>query len=105
MVNEKNDTLLLTTQQGADLLGVSMTAFKEIMKRGGNAPIELGRGRGRGLRWLRSSVIKALHVVQAKAVESSAKAHVPKKRSATHGILDRPIAELFAEFSAQTPTQ
>ncbi len=62
-MNEK----FLRTEEAAELLGASPKVAMGIMLKNGLQPVSLGRGRGRGNRWLQSAVYELMHTLHDKA--------------------------------------
>lgn len=52
--------VLITTQEALEITGIPASKFAAIMERHGVIPIDFGRGRGNGLRWVKDDVMKAL---------------------------------------------
>lgn len=85
---------LIPTTTVADMLGTSPRIATTILLQNGLQPVNLGRGRGRGNRWLASAVqavIQDLHDKAQKAPRSSAK---PPRL--TSRVASMPIGDLYA---------
>ena len=68
-----NQEKLLRTKEAAELFGVSEKITTGIMLKNGLQPVSLGRGRGRGNRWLQSAVYALIQNLHEKAQKSSKK--------------------------------
>lgn len=91
-------SLLLTTAQVGNLFNTSEANAKQLLLAHGVQPIDLGRGRGRGLRWRTSAVIQF-----ADMLHTEAQATQPKTRKAktSFSVLGKSASELFAEFNGK----
>ena len=90
---------LLTTEQASELMGMGITRSLNLLRAHGVQPVDLGRGRGNGLRWHRRAVMTVIDTLHA---EAQAKAGVPKRRRSlkTAGcVIGKSAEELFAEFN------
>ena len=59
-------------------------------------PIDLGKGRGHGLRWRTSAVISVADALHAEAQQRTA---TPHRQRVAHPLRGRSVEELCAEFS------
>ena len=91
--------LLLTRSQIAVALNVSEGNARKMLEAHGVLPINLGRGRGNGLRWLTSAVIKVADILHAEAQAKSAK---KCRRIPAHTLVGKTAAQLFAEFNGKS---
>ena len=91
--------LLLTRSQIGAALSMSEGNARKILEAHGVLPINLGRGRGNGLRWLTSAVIKVADILHAEAQAKSAK---KCRRILTHTLVGKTAAQLFAEFNGKS---
>ena len=71
---------LLTTEQASELMGMGITRSLNLLRSHGVQPVDLGRGRGNGLRWHRRAVMTVIDTLHA---EAQAKAGVPRRRRQT----------------------
>jgi len=77
-------------------LGMTQAQALAILDEHGVRPVDLGRGRGHGLRWRTTAVIRVADALHAEAQERTAKPHRPR---VTHPLRGRSAEELCAEFS------
>lgn len=91
--------LLLTRSQIGTMLSMSETNAKKILEAHGVQPINLGRGRGNGLRWLTTAVIKVADILHA---EAQAKSGKRCRRIPPHSVVGKSAAQLFAEFNGKS---
>lgn len=98
------DPLLLKKKQVADLLNIGPTTVPQFLSARGIEPIDLGPGRGKGLRWLAAAVIEIPGIVHA---EAQAKASQPKTRKARQkfSMRGKTAAQLVAEFNEGIETR
>ena len=87
--------LLLTRQGIADALSMPEKLARAILAAHGVQPIDLGKGRGHGLRWRTSAVIAVADALHAEAQRQKGRPHRPRKCSPLKG---RSAADLYAEF-------
>lgn len=89
---------LLTTEQASKLMGMGITRSLNLLRSHGVQPVDLGRGRGNGLRWHRRAVMTVIDTLHA---EAQAKAGVPRRRPPkTSGcVIGKSAKELLAEFN------
>ena len=95
--------LYLTRHEIGPALTVSERKARSILEQHGVKPVDLGRGRGNGLRWRTSAVIQVADTLHAEAQNRQAKnsSRLPRKRP----LLGRSAAEVFAEISRGQPVQ
>lgn len=91
--------LLLTRSQIAVALSMSEGNARKTLEAHGIRPINLGRGRGNGLRWLTSAVIKVADILHAEAQAKGAK---KCRRIPAHTLIGQSAAQLFAEFNGKS---
>lgn len=95
--------LYLTRKEIGAALAVSERKARAILEQHGVKPVDLGRGRGNGLRWRTSAVIQVADTLHAEAQQQKAKsARRPTKMRPIRG---RSASELFAEFNREQPAQ
>ena len=95
---------LLTTEQASELMGMGITRSLNLLRSHGVQPVDLGRGRGNGLRWHRRAVMTVIDTLHA---EAQKKAGVPKRRRAHAAgcILGRSADELYNEMYGKGAVQ
>ncbi len=87
----------------AELFNASSTVAAEFLARKGVHPIDLGRGRGKGPRWLESAVMAALPAIHTAAQPKPKKQRTPKPPAGlTKHVQDMTPNEL-AEFLKAHP--
>ena len=91
--------LLLTRSQIGAALNMSEGNARKTLEAHGVQPINLGRGRGNGLRWLTSAVIKVADILHA---EAQAKSGKRCRRIPVHSVVGKTAAQLFAEFNGKS---
>lgn len=91
--------LLLTRSQIGVALNMSEGNARKMLEVHGVLPINLGRGRGNGLRWLTSAVIKVADILHA---EAQAKSGKRCRRIPEHSVVGKSAAQLFAEFNGKS---
>ena len=96
--------LLLTRKEVAATLGMTERQARAILAAHGVKPIDLGKGRGHGLRWRTSAVIAVADALHDAAQAQADKPRRPRKITPIRG---RTAADLFAEFqgAANAPVQ
>lgn len=52
--------VLITTKEAIELTGIPASKFAAVMRQNDVVPVDFGRGRGNGLRWVREDVMRAL---------------------------------------------
>jgi hypothetical protein len=93
--------LYLNRAELGPFLGMSERKAREILAAYGLKPVDLGRGRGNGLRWRTSAVITIADTLHAEA--QAQRNHAKRKARAEHKVCGRSAAELYAEFNRDTP--
>lgn len=88
--------LFLTRSQIAQLLNMSESHAKKLLAEHGITPIDLGRGRGKGLRWRTAAVIELADILHT---DAQAKKKPRRVKSSGHSVLGKSASELFAEFN------
>lgn len=93
--------LYLTRFEIGIMLSMSETKARKILAEHGVNPIDLGRGRGNGLRWRTSAVINVADILHAEAQAQSTK----RRRNApvAYSVIGKTAAELYVEFNGNTP--
>ena len=95
--------LFLRKSELADFLGITLNQAIAILEEHGVKPVDLGRGRGHGLRWRTSAVTRVADALHAQAQEQTAKPHHSRVSRPLRG---RSVDELFGEFNkGGTPVQ
>lgn len=91
--------MLLTTNEVADLLKTTPGAARNVLDRLQVQPVNLGRGRGLGLRWYKSEVMEAL--------EGTRKTQRKRKPSVPKGDMfaGKSATELIAELTSEPTRQ
>lgn len=90
---------LLKTRELPFILNMPEKKARKVLVAHGVQPVDLGPGRGNGLRWHRRAVMTVIDTLHA---EAQAKAGVPKRRRPpkTSGyVIGKSAEELFAEFN------
>ena len=93
------EQVLLTTEQASGLMGMGIARSLSLLRAHGVQPIDLGRGRGNGLRWHRRAVMTVIDTLHA---EAQAKAGVPRRRrppKRSGCVIGKSAKELLAEFN------
>ena len=95
--------LYLTRKEIGPALNMSESKARALLEKYNVKPVDMGRGRGNGLRWRTSAVIQVADTLHAEAQNRQAKSsgRLPRKRP----ILGRTAAEIFAEISRGQPVQ
>lgn len=91
--------LLLTRTQIGLALNMSESNARKTLEAHGIMPINLGRGRGNGLRWHTSAVIRVADILHA---EAQAKGSKKCRRTSAHTVVGKSAAQLFAEFNGKS---
>lgn len=91
--------LLLTRIQIGLALNMSESNARKTLEVHGIMPINLGRGRGNGLRWHTSAVIRVADILHA---EAQAKGGKKCRRTPAHTVVGKSAAQLFAEFNGKS---
>lgn len=91
---------LMNKQQIAAALGTTPQAAASILRRAGVMPIDFGRGRGLGPRWLSSAVDSALLNLH---IDAQPKPKIPKiqRKKDSVGAADMTPKQLFELTTAQ----
>lgn len=92
---------LLTRSQISQILNVSESNAKRILAEHGVQPIDLGRGRGNGLRWHTEAVIKVADILHT---EAQSRKPQRRKQSQLYSIKGKTAAQLLAEFNRGNPS-
>lgn len=89
-------TELLRTSEVTELMGMSKTVAMGILKKYHLSPIDLGPGRGRGLRWHRGAVKAVIDTLHAEAQpKQKARVSIPKE---VRPVLGKKTQALFDEL-------
>ena len=94
--------LFLRKSELAGFLGITLNQAIAILEEHGVKPVDLGRGRGHGLRWRTSAVTKVADILHAQAQEQSEK--IRRSRIA-HPLIGKSAAEIFADISMSKTLQ
>lgn len=97
--------LYLRRSEIGPFLGMSEQKARFILEKYGVKPVDIGKGRGNGLRWRTSAVIQVADTLHAEAQAQKSRA---KRMSRTiRPVCGRSAEELFAEFNraASQPVQ
>ena len=97
------EQLYLTRHEIGPALTVSERKARTILEQHGVKPVDLGRGRGNGLRWRTSAVIQVADTLHAEAQQKKAKS--TRRPTKTSPIRGRSAADLYAEFNRDQPLQ
>jgi len=95
------ESALLNRKDIARVLNMSESKARKILAEHGIKPIDLGPGRGNGLRWHTSAVIHIADILHAEA--QAQKNRFLRHSRPKHPILGKTAAELWAEFNGNTP--
>lgn len=98
---EVTQHLYLTTKQLAFLFNVSERRARQIVMEHGLKPVDLGRGRGNGLRWRTNVVIEIADILHAEA--QSQESRTLRQARPVHPVRGKSPKELWAEFNGKTP--
>lgn len=94
---------LMTKAQIAERLGTSPGVAASLLAEKGVFPVDLGRGRGRGVRWYSLAVDAAVRQMHD---EAQPKEKRPTPRFSKPGLIQgRSAKELYAELTGQTEIQ
>lgn len=105
---------LLRKEEIAAMLGTSPGVAASVLEQRGVHPIDWGRGRGRGPRWLASAVEQTLRDIHAAAqspfqgkiqTTSGAKRKQQEIKNTPHLVCGKSVAELHAELTAEACVQ
>lgn len=84
-------------------LGMTQAQAIAILDAHGVKPVDLGKGRGHGLRWRTTAVIRVADALHAEAQAQTPKPHRPRT---SHSVRGRSAEELRAEFNrGDSPVQ
>ena len=97
------ERLYLTRHEIGPALTVSERKARIILEQHGVKPVDLGRGRGNGLRWRTSAVIQVADTLHAEAQQQKTKS--ARRPAKMRPISGRSASELFAEFNSEQPIQ
>ena len=78
-------------------LGMTQAQALAILDAHGVRPVDLGKGRGHGLRWRTSAVIRVADALHAEAQAQPSTPHRP--RISHHPVRGRTAEDLCAEFN------
>lgn len=95
---------LLRREELPEMMNMSENVARELLESYGVRPIDLGPGRGRGLRWHRGavrSVIDTLHAEAQVTATSKRKVHPKEVRP----VLGKTPRELYAEINQRGAVQ
>lgn len=70
-----DDPVFIKTSLLPSITGMSVTQSLHLLSQGGLQPVDLGKGRGKGLRWHVASVRKIFDTLNDNAQKSQPKAH------------------------------
>ena len=88
--------LLLTRKEVCQLLNTGETTALRLLAKYNIQPIDLGKGRGNGLRWRTSEVIKLADILHTEAQTAKIRRY---KKASPYNVLGKTASELFAEFN------
>ena len=94
--------LFLRTRELKNILGISETRALELLREHGIKPVDLGRGRGNGLRWRTTSVIQLADTLHA---EAQAISRQIGRKAMPGPIRGKSAADLYAEFNREHTLQ
>lgn len=84
----------------AALFGCSAKVAETQLAKAGLHPVDLGRGRGHGKRWLESAVLEAMRSLHEQA-QPKPRARTPKPKTPAIGLASMSAGEL-SDFIART---
>lgn len=93
-----NTRLLLKTNELAEIMNMSAPLARKILQKNGIEPIDLGPGRGKGLRWSTKQVTVLCTTLCTQAMESI-KPCKKRKSKVPRPIFGRSPGELYAELN------
>lgn len=95
--------LYLTRKEIGPVLNMSESKARALLEKYNVKPVDMGRGRGNGLRWRTTAVIQVADTLHTEAQNRKAKrvSRLPGMRP----ILGRSAADIFAEISRRQPVQ
>ena len=85
----------------AEMLGTSKGVAMSIMAEHGVRPVDYGRGRGRGLRWLESAVSAVMHQMHEDVQNKQRAARKPRERIPTARLADLSVEEIYRLTTSQ----
>lgn len=88
--------LFLRTRDLKKILGIPETRALELLRKHGIKPVDMGRGRGNGLRWRTTSVIQLADTLHA---EAQAISRQTRLKSLPSPIGGKSASDLYAEFN------
>lgn len=88
--------LFLRRKEIGPFLGMTQAQAIATLDAHGIKPVDLGKGRGHGLRWRTAAVIRVADALHA---EAQAQAPKPLRPRVTHPVRGRSAEELSAEFN------
>lgn len=91
---------LINLQEVADLMSTSKSKAKEVLIKHGIHGIDLGRGRGGGLRWLLSSVVSVMQTMAAEAKAGERKSS-KKPKAPQLNLLSMSVDDIYALTTSQ----
>lgn len=86
----------LRRRELGQFLGMTLAQALAILDSHGVKPVDLGRGRGHGLRWRTTAVIRVADALHAEAQAQPAR---PRRPRISHPLRGRSAEELCAEFN------
>lgn len=92
--------LFLTAHEVSQLLNIGKKCTIDLLTKYGIRPIDLGKGRGNGLRWRTSAVIEVADILHT---EAQAKKTQRRIKSSPYTIRGKSAADLLAEFNGSAP--
>lgn len=99
-----DDPVFIKSSLLPSITGMSVTQSIAHLTRGGLQPVDLGRGRGKGLRWHVASVRKVFDTLNDNAQKCQPKAHRPAR--SRRPVSGRSLEELYmAVKGAASPMQ
>ena len=85
---------LINIEEVADLMSTSKSKAKDALIRYGLHGIDLGRGRGGGLRWLLSSVVAVMQTMAAE-VKVGRRENTKKPKAPRLNLLSMSVDEIY----------
>ena len=86
----------------AAMLGTSRGVAMSIMAAHGVRPVDFGRGRGRGLRWLESAVRAVMRKMHDDAQPKARPARQPRGESPVASLADLSVDEIYRLTTGQS---
>lgn len=96
--------LLLKRNEVAFLLNIAPKKVVRFLAAYGVEPIDLGPGRGNGLRWHQLAIINLVGMLHANAQAKSQQVQ-PTKKSSRLIVKGKSASQLFAEFNGSSQTR